>query len=79
MDMHVSEHRIILWDKNGGTNQQWYFDEHETAVSNQSASVTSGALYNLSGQLVRQDVTLQDLNRQSSGLYILNGTKIMVP
>lgn len=79
MDMHVSEHRIILWDKNGGTNQQWYFDEHETAVPNQSASVTSGALYNLSGQLVRQDVTLQDLNRQSSGLYILNGTKIMVP
>lgn len=79
MDMHVSEHCIILWDKNGGTNQQWFFDEHETSVPNQSAAVTSGALYNLSGQQVRQDVTLHDLNRQSSGLYILNGTKIMVP
>jgi beta-galactosidase len=79
MDMHVSEHRIILWDKNGGTNQQWYLDEHETSIPNQSASVTSGALYNLIGQLVRQDVTLQELSQQTSGLYILNGIKIMVP
>ena len=77
--MHVSEHRIILWDKNGGTNQQWFFGEHETAVTSKLTTFTSGTLYNLSGQPVRQDVTLQDLNQQSSGLYILNGTKIMVP
>ena len=23
MDMHVSEARVVLWDQNGGTNQQW--------------------------------------------------------
>lgn len=79
LDMHVSEHRIILWDKNGGTNQQWFFDEHETSVPNRLQTSISGSLYNLSGQLVRQDVTQHDLSQQYSGLYIFNGTKVMVP
>ena len=76
--MHVSEHRIILWDKNGGTNQQWFFDEHETSVPNRLQTSISGSLYNLSGQLVRQDVTQHGLSQQYSGLYIFNGTKVMV-
>ena len=79
MDMHVSEHRIILWDKNGGTNQQWFFSEHETAIAQPHATVSSGVLYNLSGQPICQNTAVQDLTSQSSGLYILNGTKILIP
>lgn len=37
-----------------------------------------GNVYNVSGQLVRQNATLQDVKSLGSGLYIINGVKVLV-
>lgn len=50
-------------------------DGIETALANVSRS---GAVYTIDGRLVSKKATLDDLTRFGKGLYILNGTKVLV-
>ncbi|MGN0234562.1 MAG: glycoside hydrolase family 2 TIM barrel-domain containing protein [Bacteroidaceae bacterium] len=80
LDMHVSEHRVALWDRNGGTNQQWYFIESGSPVSAAKENLMKGRenLYDLSGRLLRTSITSNDLRAQPTGIYIVDGNKYHV-
>ncbi len=50
-------------------------DGIETALANVSKS---GAVYTVDGRLVSKKATLNDLRKMGKGMYILNGTKVLV-
>lgn len=47
----------------------------ERAVGNVSRE---GAVYSISGQLVKEKATLRDIRSMGRGIYIINGTKVLV-
>ena len=58
----------VIWDANTP-------DAIQTALTNVSHS---GALYTIDGRLVSKKATLNDIQNFGKGLYILNGTKVLV-
>lgn len=58
----------IVWDENAA-------DGIQTALTNVSKS---GAVYTIDGRLVSRKANLNDLSRFGKGIYILNGTKVVV-
>ena len=58
----------IIWDENAE-------DGIQTALSNVAKS---GAVYTLDGRLVSKKANLNDLTGFGKGIYILNGTKVVV-
>ncbi|MDE7166193.1 MAG: hypothetical protein K2O17_04105 [Bacteroidaceae bacterium] len=58
----------IVWDENAA-------DGIQTALANVSKS---GAVYTIDGRLVSRKANLNDLSRFGKGIYILNGTKVVV-
>lgn len=58
----------VIWDENTT-------DAIQAALTNVSHS---GALYTIDGRLVSKKATLNDIQKFGKGLYILNGTKVLV-
>ena len=55
------------------------FGEGEDAIQSALANVSkSGAAYTIDGKLVSKNASLNDLSRYGKGIYILNGTKVVV-
>ncbi len=53
--------------------------ENEDAIQTALANVSkAGAVYTIDGRLVSKKATLNDLNSFGKGVYILNGTKVIV-
>lgn len=50
-----------------------------TSISNTVSNVAKrGNVYSLDGQMLRQNATLNDVKSMGSGLYIINGVKVLV-
>ena len=50
-----------------------------TSISNTVSNVAKrGNVYSLDGQILRQNATLNDVKSMGSGLYIINGVKVLV-
>ena len=58
----------VVWDKDAE-------DGIETALANVSKA---GAVYDLNGRLVSRKATLNEISNFGKGIYILNGTKVIV-
>ncbi len=58
----------VVWDENAA-------DGLATALANVTKS---GAVYTIDGRLVSKKATLNDLQKFGKGMYILNGTKVIV-
>ena len=50
-----------------------------TSINNAIQTVAKrGTVYNLNGQVVRQNATLNDVKSMGRGMYIINGVKVLV-
>lgn len=54
------------------------FDDWTGIQSTIQNAAKRGNVYNVNGQLVRQNATLHDVKSLGSGLYIINGVKVLV-
>lgn len=81
----LSDHRLVTWhDHYAGSNSGLIIEElgeisEEDAIANvEQASAKAANIYNMAGQLVRKAAKQNDVKGLSKGLYIQNGTKIIV-
>ena len=81
----LSDHRLVTWhDHYAGSNSGLMLEElgdisEEDAIANvEQASAKTANIYNVAGQLVRKNAKQNDVKSLSKGLYIMNGTKVLV-
>ena len=81
----LSDHRLVTWhDHYAGSNSGLILEElgdisEEDAIANvEQASDKKANIYNVAGQLVRKNAKQADVKGLSKGLYIVDGTKILV-
>lgn len=79
----LSDHRLVTWhDHYVGSNSGLILEElgeisEEDAIANVGQAKTAN-IYNVAGQLVRKNAKQNDVKGLSKGLYIVNGSKILV-